>query len=254
MNNLVESVVRAILILEELAKNEKGIGITELSKKLSLSKSTVHRLITTLMHMGLVQQDPIFKTYSLGLKVFELGFKVINDLEIKKKANPYIEALAKEINETVHLAIIDNNEIVYIDKVESSRTLKMYSQIGKRAPVHCTALGKVILAYSDEKKVESILMHSKLKRYTNNTITDKDKFKEHLAKVRELGYAIDNIEHEEGVRCVAAPIFDYTNKVIGAISISGPTVRISEDRIKELAELITSTAHKISKSLGYKFN
>ncbi|MCK8816718.1 IclR family transcriptional regulator [Natroniella sulfidigena] len=250
-SNLVKSVDRSINILEELAKYEEGLGVTELGNRLDIHKSSVHRLLSTLVYRGLVEQDSKTGNYKLGLKIFELGSKIFNDLEIREYAKLYLEELVEETGEAVHLAVLDQGEIIYIDKVESSNTIRMYSQVGKRAPVHCTGLGKAILAYLSEEEVDRIIETKGLPEYTENTITDPEQFKERLALIRNRGYAMDEIEHELGIRCVAAPIFNYNDEAVAAVSVSGPTMRVSKDRIDELSKLVKEIGLKISQRLGY---
>jgi len=251
-NNLVKAVDRSVNILEELANYEDGLGVTELANRLDIHKSSIHRLLSTLVYRGLVKQDPKTDNYKLGLKLFELGSRIFNDLEIREYARPYLEELVAITDEAVHLVIMDQGEVVYIDKVESSKTIRMNSQIGKRVPVHCSAVGKAMLAYYPQIKVDKIIKEQGLAKYTENTITDPTEFKEHLKQVKEQGYAIDDVEHELGIRCVAAPIFDYSGEVVSSVSVSGPTIHVTKERVGELAKVVKDTAMKISSQLGYR--
>jgi DNA-binding IclR family transcriptional regulator len=251
-SNLVKAVDRSVNILEELANHEEGLGVTELANRLDIHKSSIHRLLSTLVYRGLVKQDPKTDNYKLGLKLFELGSRIFNDLEIREYAKPYLEELVAATDEAVHLVIMDQGEIVYIDKVESSKTIRMNSQIGKRVPVHCSAVGKAMLAYYPKARVDQIIKEQGLAKYTENTITDLKELKEHLTKIKEQGYAIDNVEHELGIRCVAAPIFNYSGKVVSSVSVSGPTIHVTKERVEELAKLVKDTAMKISSQLGYR--
>ncbi|OCL28592.1 IclR family transcriptional regulator [Orenia metallireducens] len=251
-SNLVKAVDRSVNILEELANHEEGLGVTELANRLDIHKSSIHRLLSTLVYRGLVKQDPKTDNYKLGLKLFELGSRIFNDLEIREYAKPYLEELVVATDEAVHLVIMDQGEIVYIDKVESSKTIRMNSQIGKRVPVHCSAVGKAMLAYYPKARVDQIIKEQGLAKYTENTITDLKELKEHLTKIKEQGYAIDNVEHELGIRCVAAPIFNYSGKVVSSVSVSGPTIHVTKERVEELAKLVKDTAMKISSQLGYR--
>ncbi|PRX32484.1 IclR family transcriptional regulator [Orenia metallireducens] len=251
-SNLVKAVDRSINILEELANHQDGLGVTALANRLDIHKSSVHRLLSTLVYRGLVKQDSKTDNYKLGLKLFELGSRIFNELEIREYAKPYLEELVAETDEAVHLVIMDQGEIVYIDKVESSKAIRMNSQIGKRVPVHCSAVGKAMLAYYPELKVDQIIKEQGLAKYTENTITDASEFKEHLKQVKEQGYAIDDVEHELGIRCVAAPIFDYSGEVVSSVSVSGPTIHVTKQRVEQLAKLVKDTAMKISSQLGYR--
>lgn len=256
MNNREESSVqavsRALSILEELAKEQKGCGVTQLAHLTDLHKSTVHRLLSTLMARGYISKDANSDRYCLGMKILYLGSSILDRMDVRLVAKPYIETLSQKVKEVVHLAILDNTEVVYIDKVESpENTIRMYSQIGKRAPVHCTGVGKVFLAWMPESESEAILRSVDMRAYTQNTITNIEDMKRHLEEIRKKGYAMDEIEHEDGVRCVAAPIFDMHRNVIAAISISGPIFKVTENRVPELVSDILSIAGQISYHMGY---
>ncbi|WP_127015303.1 IclR family transcriptional regulator [Anoxybacter fermentans] len=247
---LVQSLDRALDILEKIVEAEDGLGVTELSKSLELHKSTIYRLLATLAYRGYVRQDPKNEKYKVGIKLFELGNLALNKLELRREVRPFLEELMSRTGETIHLGILDNDEVVYIDKVESPQTIRMYSKIGKRAPVHCTGLGKVLLAYSSSEVIDKVIEKG-LRAYTENTITDVDAFKKHLEEIRRQGFAIDNVEHEEGIRCVAGPIFDYSGNVIASFSISGPTMRVTEEKIPDFAQLVRDYSKKMSRALGF---
>ncbi|AZR74760.1 IclR family transcriptional regulator [Anoxybacter fermentans] len=247
---MVQSLDRALDILEKIVEAEDGLGVTELSKSLELHKSTIYRLLATLAYRGYVRQDPKNEKYKVGIKLFELGNLALNKLELRREVRPFLEELMSRTGETIHLGILDNDEVVYIDKVESPQTIRMYSKIGKRAPVHCTGLGKVLLAYSSSEVIDKVIEKG-LRAYTENTITDVDAFKKHLEEIRRQGFAIDNVEHEEGIRCVAGPIFDYSGNVIASFSISGPTMRVTEEKIPDFAQLVRDYSKKMSRALGF---
>lgn len=247
---LVKSLDRALDILEKIVQSEEELGVTELSNSLGLHKSTTYRLLATLAYRGYVSQDPKNNKYTPGIKLFEMGNMALNRLELRKEVRPFLTQLMHETGETVHLGILEDNEVIYIDKVESSQTIRMYSKIGKRAPVHCTGLGKVLLAYSPEDKVREIINEG-LTPFTRQTITDEEAFREHLKEIKIQGYALDNGEHEDGIRCVAGPIFDHTGEVIASFSISGPTMRVTEEKVGEYIQLIKSYSSKMSRALGY---
>ncbi|MCR4436608.1 MAG: IclR family transcriptional regulator [Clostridiales bacterium] len=251
-DNLVQSVDRAITLLEALAEGENGYGITELSNVTGLHKTTVFRLLNTLMSRGYVEKDLKSDKYRLGIRLLLLGSAILDRMDLRNTARPYIKELSDDTKEVVHLAILDEGEAVYIDKVESpDHSIRIYSQIGKRSPLHCTALGKVLLSGLSDSEVEKIIKAKGLKKYTEKTITDFQQLKEEIALTRERGYGFDEIEHEEGIRCVAAPIYDRRGKIVAAISISGPIIYITQERMAELTEKITRTAKAISCQLGY---
>jgi DNA-binding IclR family transcriptional regulator len=252
MKEVVQSVDRALSILEVLSDYENGLGITELSEKIGLHKSTVHRLLSTLIYKGYVEQDKDTNKYKLTLKLFELGNKNIEKIDVLSVARPYLKELVEKANEAVHLVVLDGTDIVYIDKVESKNTIRMHSRIGKRSPVYCTAVGKSILAHLTDKEIEKIWNNSTIEKFTHYTITDLKTLKKELELIKERGYAVDNEENELGVRCVGAAIFDYRGDVCSAISVSGPTMRITKDRVEELGKLVIEYSQKISEKLGYK--
>ncbi|MBV7273899.1 IclR family transcriptional regulator [Clostridium sp. PL3] len=252
MQEMVQSVDRSLSILEVLSDYEEGLGITEISEKVNLHKSTVHRLLSTLIQKGYVKQDEDTNKYRLTLKLFELGSKNIGKMDIVNVVKPYLKELMKITNETVHLVVRDGNEIVYVDKVESENTIRMYSRIGKRNPLYCTAVGKAMLSYMEDEKVEQIWNQSKIERLTENTITDMGQFKEHLRLVRKNRYAVDEQENEIGIRCLGAAVLNYRGEVCGAISISGSILSFTEDKIEKFSNILIEYTDKISKELGYK--
>lgn len=248
----IQSVERSLIMLEILSVNPKGIGITELANQLHIAKSTTHRLLSTLMNRGFVVQDEETKNYTLGMKIIELSSLILEDMNIRSIAKNNLEALGKQINEVVHLCIHENGEVVYIDKFESDQTIRMHSRIGKRGMMHSTGVGKVILSGMSDEQVRTIIKKKGMPAKTHRTITDEEILLKRLNKIRRLGYEIDDIENEEGIRCVAAPIYDFRGKVIAAFSISGPENRMRLDRIKhELVDSVLDTSKKISKKIGY---
>jgi DNA-binding IclR family transcriptional regulator len=249
----VQSVDRALSIIEILGEQPNGLGVMALSKELNLAKSTVHRLLHSLISRDFVYQDEENERYYLSMKLAQVSAKMIDHLDIRKIARPFIEGLSEQINEVVHVCIRDGNEVVYIDKVESKRTIRMYSQIGKRAMLHCTGVGKILLSGLPDQKISEIIDTVGLPKFTENTLTTKEAFFEEIQSIRQHGYAYDREEHEEGIYCISAPIYDYTDKIIAGFSISGPI-----DRIKEGIEHhhykthLLDTSHQISERLGYK--
>lgn len=246
---LVQSIDRAFDILEVLVENSEGLGVTEISNELNIHKSTVYRLLSTLQYRGYVKQNNEGK-YKIGLKLFEVGSLVINNIDLRKEVDPYLREIMKISQETVHLGVLDDNDVVYIDKVESHNTIRMYSRIGRRNHASSTSLGKVLLAYSDDEVVEEVIEEDGLKKLTENTITDKDEFYSHLSKIREQGYAIDDEEQEYGIRCIAGPIFNHKGDIIAAFSISGPVMRMTLEKVDSLKEVVKEYSEKISQALG----
>jgi len=253
-NQLVKSVDRALNILEVVSQSKEPLGVTELSNKMDLNKSTVYRMLNTLQYRGYIAQDNENDKYTTGLKLFELGSLVINELDLRKTSISYLEDLMKLTGETVHLGILDDGEVIYIEKVESSETIRMHSKIGKRVYAHNTSLGKILLAYSDEEVMENILNNKGLPKTTENTIIKQNKFKKHLQQVKEQGYAVDNEESEKGINCIAGPIFDHKGEITAAFSISVPKIRLNVDITKKYGDLILEYSKRISEALGYNGN
>ncbi len=252
-SNMIQSVERAMMILDTFALHNNELGVTEISNILGLKKSTIFGILATLEKYGFVQQNPVTEKYNLGLKLLELGMIMQDSMDIRNVASPLLQELVDQYKETVHLVIRDRDEVVYIDKIEGPSAINIRSRIGKRNPIHATGVGKCLLAYSDEHDIEKILSRE-LKQYTHNTITNPVKLRKELERIREKGYSIDNEEIEEGLRCIAAPIKDYRGKVISAISLSGPSIRITDDKKEIIAESVKNAALRISQRLGYREN
>ena len=238
-------------ILEILLRQGSAMNMTEISKKLDLYPSTTHRILDTLKNWGYVEQDSHTQKYQLGLKALELGMAKLHQMDLVREAAPYLKELVNQCNETVHLGVLEKGEVLYLAKEESSQTIRMISYVGKRAPLHCTALGKVLLAYLSIEERKKILGGKVLPRLTENTITDKEELEKELDKVREQGFALDREENEKDVRCIAAPIRDYQGEVIAALSISSPIFRIDKNAQNNLKKALIETSEKISKRLGY---
>jgi len=239
---IVQSIERGCRILDHLSKGKQSYSIQDLSFELDLTKPTIHRILSTLRHFGFVAQDEISKEYHLGFRLVELGHTVLDQIDLRKVAEPFLNQLAGLVQETVHLVILEQGEIVYLE-----------SRIGRRNPAHTCAVGKVLLASLPDNERDEIITQKGLLRKTKNTIVHSGKLKKHLADVRAQGYAVDDEENEEGIRCVGAPLMNDRGEAIAAISISGPSVRLATERIHgELKTQVIKTALEISKRLGYK--
>lgn len=248
----IRSVAKALNIIEILAKTKKELALSEIARSLKLAKSTAHGLISTLRDFGYVEQSPFTGKYKLGLRLFEIGNIVAHGWDVRAVAGPYIQCLVDELGETVHLVILDKGEVLYIDKRESRQSLRIVSQVGMRLPAHCTGVGKVLLAFLPAGEVKQIIADRGLPRFTRNTITDFRKLEDELALVRELGYALDNEEIMDSLRCVAAPIRDHSGKVVAAASVSGPVSRLAGEKFTQLVKLLVRTAADVSAGLGYR--
>ncbi len=243
--NTVQSLIRAIDILDLVSQNKEGINVTEISDQLKLHKSTAYRLLSTLEYKNFVKKDKN-KKYKVGKRVIEIGYQALNNIDLRKEMRPILQELGEITEETIHLGVLDNFKVFYIDKVETSHTIRMYSSIGKGGPLYCTGIGKALLAFSEQKYISKFLKQVRFVKYTDNTIINKKELKDELVKIKQSGYAIDNMEHENNIRCVAAPIFDYSGELIAAISISAPTQRMSMKRATKLSKLIVDYTKKMS--------
>lgn len=246
----IRSVQRTMTLLRAFTLQHPQLGLTELAQRLRLHKSTVHRILATLQRDGFVAQDAVSGKYQLGLPLFELGSLVINTMEIRPQARAYLGEIHEACGETVHLAILDEGDVVYIDKIESTRRVRMYSQVGRRAPAHCTGLGKVLLAWLPDPALNQVLERKGLPAFTSRTITSPKELREELAQIRKQGFAIDSGEHEELVRCAAAPVYDHTGQVVAAVSIAAVGVEIDSHRFADLITLVTHGTQQISEAMG----
>lgn len=239
-------------ILECIGRSEPhGLALADLCKSLRLAKSTVFRLLATLEHRGYVRRDQTGNRYRLGVRTLELGMAVLNHLELRDIARPELEAIVAETGEIAHLAVLDQGEVVYIDKVEGQQPIRIYSRVGRRAPAYCTGVGKVLLSGLDEQDLRAYLDSHPLRQYTPSTITDRSRLLEELRAARERGYALDQEEHEEGVRCIAVPIRDHTGHVVAAVSLTAPAIRMSKERMEKLIPRVLALGERISRALGY---
>jgi len=245
----VHSVERALAILETLGQKPEGYGCTELGQLLSLHKSTVHRFLSTLQAFGFAEQDPGTERYKLGMKMIYLGMKVLDSLDFRKVAIPYMHELVEISRETVQLAVLEDGEVLAVEREQSPEAITV--NLGLRSPVHCTAEGKVLLAALTAEDVVEALQRNGMPQNTVNTITDINQMLSHLEKVRQQGFAVSADELAEGVRSIAAPVYNHTGQVIAALSISGPGSRLTLERISRLVTVLKETCTSISMQLGY---
>lgn len=250
----IQVIDRAFDILEILAFEKDGLGVTEIGNRLGLHKSTVHRILGTMVKRGYIEKTRDRGLYKVGLKLVEISSVYLNSVELKTEARPYLSALMSKLGQPVHLATLDDCDVVYIDKIEQVNSIRLYSQIGRRVPAYCSALGKCLLSGFSDKEIENRLSKMNYVGYTNYTITTKEELFRQIIEARRNGWAIDDEEHELGVRCVAAPILDYRGKVVAAVSISASTNVFSKDRVDEFVKNVKETAHEISLRLGSEVN
>ncbi len=254
--NLVQTIERLAFILDIIGQYPNGLSLGDLSREAGLPKGTVHRLVRSMAYFDFIRQDPTTKNYQLGFKLVDLGNRLLSQIDLRSEAHPYLIRLSESVKETIHLVVLDEDKALYIDKVNfhtSYSGLQMISRLGSRIGLHCSSVGKVLLAHMENGEAEAIITKTGLTKRTANTITDPARLMRYLASVRKNGYAIDDEENEEGIRCVAAPIRDESGKVKAAMSISGPTTRITLDRIEtDLKNRVRETANQISAKIGYR--
>jgi DNA-binding IclR family transcriptional regulator len=243
---------RVVDILETFLWLGPELGVSEIARALDLKKATAHRLLASLRRRNMVAQDPITRRYRLGGKLWELGSIATNQVDWSGRVKPFLERLTLETGETSHLAVLSDGQVLYVEKVESSRSLRMPSQVGRRLPFHCTGVGKALVAYLPEDVLEGLIARHGLARMTPFTITDASLLREDLARTRERGYAIDTEEIEEGLVCFAAPVRDHTAHVVAAISIAGPSSRLRVADAPRLAPHVVNGANAISRALGWQ--
>ncbi|GAI39590.1 unnamed protein product, partial [marine sediment metagenome] len=239
------SVENAFYLLETLVANGLELGIAELCKKISLPKGTVHRLLGTLKNLGYIEQNPQNRKYYLTVKVFKLGTAVTDRVGLVQII-PYMKEISRKFNESVNLAILDRDEIIYLYSMGSDNTLKLDLRIGSNQPAYCAAVGKVLLASLNEQELDGYLRRVKLKPYTPYTITSKEYLKKDLKLIRERGYSFVNEEYIVGVSCVAVPLKDQQGKVCAGLSFSVPTVRMDKIKLPLLIDSLISTTKKIT--------
>jgi len=248
----INSIIRASHILKCLSGGKSHFKMSELARQVGLDRSTTYRILLSLEQAGFVEKDEKTGTYSLGLAAFEIGNAYLSQMDLIQVSKPIMTDLAKKVQETVHLAVLSDTEIVYVDKCDSPRTLGVMSKIGQRGPIYCTALGKTLLAFQPEDEQSRIIRGIRLIPLTATTITSRQKLVEELKEIRKQGYALDRREIEEDVECIGAPIRNHIGDVIAAISISGPRKKIHTPDEKQFVSLVKETAALISSKMGYR--
>jgi IclR family pca regulon transcriptional regulator len=251
--NFITSLSRGLSLLSMLAESPHPLNLTELSKRLHLSTSTVQRLTYTLQCLGYVDRENETKKFRIGPKTITMSLRAMRNLNLRNVAFPLLEKTSKEIGETVNLAILDGVEIVYLERIKTQQILNINLEIGSRLPAFCTSMGKVMLAYLPEDRLEELLNRMKLSPLTPKTITRKEDIKKELKKVRMRGFATNNEELAAGLRSVAAPIRNVRGEVIAAVNIAVPSIRVSQKKLETtLAQKVMETAQQISSNLGYE--
>ena len=245
-----KNLVKAFALLQAMVDQGDSLTLAELSRIGGIPKPTAHRLLFNLSDLGMVQEDGR-GAYSLGPQCLVLGSAFLDGLDLRREARGVLGELMEKTGETCHLGVKDVDRVVYIEKVESPQAVQLRSGVGFTAPLYSTALGKVMLAYGDEADVEHLVVQG-LEKRTPNTIVDAREIRTEIQKVRELGFAVDNVENEEGIRCVAAPVLDHRKEVVASISLSGPEYRIPLERLEELVIEVKAAAARLSEKVGFR--
>lgn len=246
---LVSAAARLLSILEELSR-KRSWGLEELSREVGLAKPTTYRFLLTLQELGYARRDEA-ERWAMTLKLFNVGSRALDSLDLHAAARPVAEELSAELGETIHMGVLEGDSAVYVLKIESKHTIRMYSRVGRRIPLYCTAIGKVLLCQISAEERKASLAGVKLVAHTPKTITTRSALEVELKAVRERGYAFDDEEHETGIRCIGAPVFDHSGEVLAAISASWPLFRYDEKLEKQWIGRVTRAAARISSILGY---
>jgi DNA-binding IclR family transcriptional regulator len=248
----VKSLVKALNILETLAEEEPPYTLTQLSRRLHLHVSTVHRLLVNLVRHGFVEEDRVSGGYHLSYRVLRMGLRVLDRLDFRQVAQPLLRELNLRTKEAVHLAILEEARAVVIDKFDSPQAVGLDARLGRIMPLHCTGTGKTLLAYQGEELLNHVAQSPGLTRMTTHTLTALPQLRKELERIREQGYATDHEEAVEGLRCVAGPVFNHTGQVIAAFSVAGPATRFTPARVAEIAQCVRESSQQISYRLGYR--
>lgn len=242
---------RVVDILEAFTRLGPELGVSDISRALGLKKATTHRLLASLRRRGIVAQDAATRRYRLGMKLWELGQMATTQVDWLERVRPHLQQLTDRVGETTHLAVLNDGQVLYVDKVESTRSLRMPSQVGRRLPAHCTGVGKALIAFLPEEVVRGMVARRGLPGFTRNTITDPGELEAELARIRERGYSVDNEEIEEGLVCLGAPVRDHTSHVVAAVSMAGPSSRVRPETIESHARAVVEIAQAMSAALGH---
>jgi DNA-binding IclR family transcriptional regulator len=239
-------------ILDLLAQSDSDLGPTELGERLSLHRSTTHRLLKVLERHQLIRKNQVAGKYGLGIKLFELGNRVVSQFDLAPRSQPFLRRLVDLAGETAHVCVLNDAEMVSVANVEGPWTLRTPSTVGRRTPLYCTSVGKVLLAYLPKAEQSQLLDRVTFLRRTRRTITTRAALETELKLIRRRGFGIDNEEIEEGLRCIGAPIFNHRGDIAAAISVAGPVFRVTRQRLPEIVRAVTAAGRDLSHELGYR--
>jgi DNA-binding IclR family transcriptional regulator len=246
----VQALDRAFAVLDLLAESATPLGLAQVASSLQLHKSTAHRFLMVLERHRMVERTTSGK-FRLGLRLFDFGNRAIEQYDLRDRAQPHLRRLVTETEETAHLCILEQARVIYIDKIEPARSVRMITRIGSSNPVHCTSVGKAILAFLPEDRIEDILRRTRFERFTHRTIPTPEALRVEIEKTRRRGYAVDDEELEEGLRCIAVPLLDAQRQPVAAVSISGPSFRVTAQKLPAIANQLLQCVRGISVDMGF---
>jgi IclR family KDG regulon transcriptional repressor len=248
----IQSVTNALNLLEQFKGRRDELGVTDLSNKMELHKNKIFRLLATLEARGYIEQNKATENYRLGVKSLELGQTFIKQNGLVRQVKPFLKEIVKQCNEMAYMGTILQSSVVYLDAEEAKQTVKVVNRVGWRLPLHCTAIGKAQIAYLSEEELGKLGVLDNMDKFTENTIVDRTKFIRHLKEVVKRGYAIDNEEYNPGVSCVGVPVRDYAGRVVGGLSVCGPSFRMTDELLKtKIIPVVKDAGEKVSKRLGF---
>jgi DNA-binding IclR family transcriptional regulator len=246
----VQALDRAFAVLDLLGESDTPLGLAQVASSLQLHKSTAHRFLMVLERHRMVERTAGGK-FRLGLRLFDLGNRAIDQYDLRDRAQPHLRRLVAETEETAHLCILEGTHVIYIDKIEPARSVRMITRIGASNPVYCTSVGKAILAFLPEERVTDILRRTRFERFTHRTIATAEALRVEIEKTRRRGYAVDDEELEEGLRCIAVPVLDAQRLPVAAVSVSGPSFRVTSQKLPEIANHLLQCVRGISADMGF---
>jgi len=246
----VQALDRAFAVLDLLGESEMPLGLAQVASSLQLHKSTAHRFLMVLERHRMVERTGNGK-FRLGLRLFDFGNRAIEQYDLRERAQPHLRRLVAETEETAHLCILESSHVIYIDKIEPARSVRMITRIGASNPVHCTSVGKAILAFLPEEKANEIIRRTRFERFTHRTIATPEALRAEIEKTHRRGYAVDDEEFEEGLRCIAVPVLDAQRQPVAAVSISGPSFRVTAQKLPSIANHLLQCVRAISVDMGF---
>lgn len=247
----IQSVEKACDLLMLFGNSNTEIGVSELSRQLGVGKSTVWKLLNTFENKGILVKNPVSEKYFLSVKFFQIACQYYNQVSINSVVRSFMERLSETYKETIHFAVRDENEIVYVEKIDGSFNITISSRIGRRSPIYTTAAGKAILANQSQEKIKEYLDRVELKPFTENTIVSREALQQELEKIAAQGYAVDNEEYEANIKCVGVPIKNIAGRVVGGLSVSGMNARMTDEKIAEIVRDLKEYSGEITHRIGY---